>query len=918
METIHKLQPNRTIHLKGFDDFGAAAALTKATDSGFTVSGVFRDAADFAVLVLHDADSFFEHPRIKPLPDFDFTGVVLEFDVSYSGLQALDSIKYPTIDWPYLDGIKQDESTFQVRISDHITATTGAVQASATVTITANNPTQYVDRVTVWYQNIAFDYLAKGGETGADVAKNIAGQINAVQWGGAQAVTATAGGSTITVKAAKAGADGNMITLYAQSYGPGLTASPGVIPLVGGKDADSWHVRLDFSSLGLTAIRQMWLTFAPQIANGSAYQDTEWQAVFSNWTVTGAAPLKVAGPGSVRIEESDSWCVYGGKGWSTVSGFYSKGFARATSVGGDSVTVKYYCQHQHDLYLGTGLYPGRGHLSVTLDGAALSAVSCAVSSDSEIPARRLLRSGVPSGQHTVVLKAAGDGPVYFDFLEAAVLSDVPDAPGPWTDRSPAIDYDTDHGYKLSPARLMWMMDSLGYQGGLNLYEGVFWWNQRKRSGGSVASASVDFGQTTYDPGTGYGNGDQVFVKIGDQSVGKSVFPADTAASIAAHFAWFINSTYSGAWASVSGTLLTVTCRAAGHAYDLSLSASVYRAATKQTEVLATSGSLSGGVVSQWVIDTAQTPVMNRAARDWLADLAGECAARGRELTVSYSLELVNPPAEWAARFPLPIPDGTKVETATGFGTLLSTQCAPIPALAAYQSAVYVETAAILTAAELTPVLQFGEWLWWYYADHGGMAYYDAATQAAAQAALGRPLALFAKPTSDPSVNGYADANFLREQLDAHMRTVREAVLGAHPGARFEILLPLDVLAAQPAGHYKVGGALNHYVSIPDTFRSPETAPFDRIKIEALDFELSSRDHDLFLSALRWPYTEASWPKSLCRYNLGVSNGGAPWARALAAAQASGIAEVILWAWDHVNLFGWPVDDPVISPSAQIL
>ena len=71
-ERINKLQPNRTLHLRGFDSLGAAAALHSATANSFEVSGVFRDPADFAVLLLHDMDNFYEHPRLKHLPDSDF------------------------------------------------------------------------------------------------------------------------------------------------------------------------------------------------------------------------------------------------------------------------------------------------------------------------------------------------------------------------------------------------------------------------------------------------------------------------------------------------------------------------------------------------------------------------------------------------------------------------------------------------------------------------------------------------------------------------------------------------------------------------------------------------------------------------------------------------------------------------------
>ena len=69
-ERIYKLQPNRTMALRGFDDLGAAAALHSATEDSFKVSGMFRDPADFAVLILYDADNFYEHPRLDYLPGF--------------------------------------------------------------------------------------------------------------------------------------------------------------------------------------------------------------------------------------------------------------------------------------------------------------------------------------------------------------------------------------------------------------------------------------------------------------------------------------------------------------------------------------------------------------------------------------------------------------------------------------------------------------------------------------------------------------------------------------------------------------------------------------------------------------------------------------------------------------------------------
>ena len=158
-ETICKLQPNRTMQLRGFDAFGAAAAMHHATANSFKVSGVFRDAADFAVLVLYDADNFYEHSSLKYLPDFDFSDLTLSFDVHYDGLRPLHSPRFATIDWPYLDVVKADNTTTRVRLSDYATLLSGThAKASTSFTIVDDGLKEF-DRVTVWYMNFAFDYL---------------------------------------------------------------------------------------------------------------------------------------------------------------------------------------------------------------------------------------------------------------------------------------------------------------------------------------------------------------------------------------------------------------------------------------------------------------------------------------------------------------------------------------------------------------------------------------------------------------------------------------------------------------------------------------------------------------------------------------------------------------------------------------
>jgi hypothetical protein len=120
---------------------------------------------------------------------------------------------------------------------------------------------------------------------------------------------------------------------------------------------------------------------------------------------------------------------------------------------------------------------------------------------------------------------------YFDFLECAVASDVPDAPETRTDIGLATDLDTDHPYKLSPQRLIWNLQKLRLVGEIDHYAGVFWWNQRVRVGGTFPTVTVTFGCTWAD-------GDAIWLNLGGSVVGgaiatRSTFAGGTSRSKAA-------------------------------------------------------------------------------------------------------------------------------------------------------------------------------------------------------------------------------------------------------------------------------------------------------------------------------------------------------------------------------------------------
>ena len=166
IEQILKLQPDRTIYLRGFDGNGAAASLCQASPDGFTVYGVFRDMADFCVLFFYDADNIFEHYTVRTLPDFSLSGMVLSFDLHYQGLQPIDSPKFSWIDWAQLDVLTETGVAMQVQLWDHaslVAGTYSVAQGTFTFSVGDGVCTIY-DRLTLFVNNAAFDFVAAGGE----------------------------------------------------------------------------------------------------------------------------------------------------------------------------------------------------------------------------------------------------------------------------------------------------------------------------------------------------------------------------------------------------------------------------------------------------------------------------------------------------------------------------------------------------------------------------------------------------------------------------------------------------------------------------------------------------------------------------------------------------------------------------------
>lgn len=789
-EQISKFQPDRTLYLRGFTGVGSAAALYGASPTGFQVAGVFRDMADFCVLVLYDADNIFEHYSVRYLPNFDLSGIILSFNVGYRGLQPLDSSKYSWIDWSQLDVIRKDESTTRIPLWDHAIFVSGNYSvAQGTYTISAPNGCTVYDRITLFVNNASFDFVAGGGEAAGYVAQTLADAINNYDWstfanhsisviasadssgkltlknartgkakvsgatvvwtegikfpgiapestiylgGVAYVVAAVTSPTSLTLTALAQAVDGRTVPYLAESGGsdgnsvstymvirPGnltLAVDQSRVQLSGGNSDDVvWNISLDFSALGIDQIRQAWITFAPQLAAASVYSDTEWTATFSNWVVQDALNkrfLQCAGPASLRIgNDADNACQYAGSGWSLMpANNYWQGFGQVTSTLGDSVTITYTAGSTHDLYLGTSFFPNRATLAVSLDSDAPTELSCSLAVTSELVARRLLRSSVPAGVHSVSIKTTTAGQFLFDYLEAAVPSDFPDAAVIYGNVSPALDYDTDATYKVSPQRLLWHLTKLGFRGQVNEYLGVFWWNQRKRVGGLWNSAVASFAGT-------WAPGDVATLALGSGAsrfpMHKSVTTWDTVDTIATHFVQYINSASVSMWAEKTGPgQLTIHTRTPNWGDILDLTQDQPSASGTVTST----GNLNVGVDGIWQIDPSAANPINFPVRAWHSDFFSLAAAQNLAVTTSFSMELVNPPDDgtaantWIARYA----DGTPVTTDTGFAKLSSSQCPPIPAIATFQKAVYKEIAGLQSGAGLVPWLQFGEFLWWFF------------------------------------------------------------------------------------------------------------------------------------------------------------------------------------------------------------
>jgi hypothetical protein len=954
-EQLYKLSPNRDLQ-SYFYMPSAIAALSGASDSGFTVSGSWRQQFDGAV-VEWNRDNVFEHPALRYLPDGDLSGLQLTYVETRTNCVPFESNLYPTTDWPNLRIWAADatgnENIYFVPLVQYANPVTGAGTyqcASATFTL-AGVPTAG-SRVGLCmptpadsYQDHHYYVDVEANDGLPTIAMNLANNINSFT--NVRGFSASANGTdpNITVTWAgngtETGSNGNRITVYGfvSANASQYWVEP-VVTLHGGTFPDSYQVSLNFGSLSgytlaadgitknpvspipTTRVRKMRWTWAPDLQPGS-FLRTEFSVVISNWNVSGTnRAYFVAGPGSRRIEDTDPIVRYSGT-WANPSlspvqaGNYSGGQIHFTSALGDSCTFTYSEASSHELYLGTRFLPNASTVSVSVDGTNQT---FPLSSGDDVLVRIPLGT-FAAGNHSVVIGNTASASLFFDFVEIVYPSDTLPEFSPSPQLALATDWDTYHSQSLPAERTAWMINKLGFCGRVNHYVGALWFYELALPGHLYQSATVTITQNAVAANYGY-----VSLFVGPDASDMStishlILPDDTSVTVAQAFANLINQGYTSVWASVSGNQLTVTQRAltpwpgqpaAAPQLYLSASADSNFSVTPSAQT-AFSGGVPGEtydtavdstlrqITSYWRTDiSASSPTLNRAARDWSAAYFQALASYGMDVVAAFSTEMKNADPNQAAGLAQRRIDDTPVIVNT---PAVMTNFSP--GSLNWWTRVYIDTAQLQAAAGLEPYLQSGEVQWWYYPWNiegetpVSMPFYDAYTQEQFEAKYGVPMQVIASNTVDPS--RYPDETvFLSSLIGQYTSTIRTALRAQFPDCRYEVLYPTDTNDVPPEQRI-YSPTLDQLVNFPNDDWTP--ANLNCLKTESFtftgNFNLEQSKSSMNVSAAK------GFPNAQRSHLVGIGSALTAWGKEIDFAQAQGMESVVLFALDQYSLIGYP-------------
>ncbi len=913
-DILQKLTPNRDLQCYFFEPSGggsAAAALSSTSSSGFTLSGCWRQQADWAVIEWN-RDNTHEHPAFRNLPDGDLSQLVLTYDETRSNCIPIDSTLFPTVDWPSLrvwatpEG--GTETIYWVPLLSHAAPVAGSYQC-AYADFTLSGSTAAGDYVGLAFFQEQYTYQVFGGDTLATIISNLAASINSFS----ALLKASANGNTIRVyytsgqpiASSTAGANGNFFGMYTFSTGAETWDAPWKA-FANGASPTQWRITLDFSSLqGYTSsdwsgspvpvptqsVRKLRWTYAAALQPG-AYQRSEFAVVVSNWTVTGSnRSYSVAGPGSRRIEDNDPSVSYSpGEGWTRSTGNYSGGTISYTSTPGNSVSCTYDAVQSHTLYLGLR-YTGNGaQVAIQVDGSAAGVVNLLIAGEDVLFRYPVGTYGAGPHQVTLTHNGPAAADFYFDFIELAVpTTELPVFPAQ-SAITLATDWDTEHSLALAPERTAWMIASLGFTGRQNHYCGALWFYEIVRQGTAYATATVTFSGTPQFSST-------VTLDLAQPgstlTLTKLVHMGMTAEMMATAFALELNRGYTAVWASAAGNVLTIQARAMGAAGNgIGISAST----TSSGFSVTTSGaSFAGGVDGNWYTDLNASPVVNRAARDWHASFFAALQSYGIEATAAFSMELGNGDPSAAAGIAQRGPAGDPILLPTP-----SLQTNFSPASLAFWQQAYGLMANLQASAGLQPFLQFGEVQWWYFPNDGagtsfsGMPFYDAWTQAQFLAQYGFSMPVITTNTADPASYPEVTA-FLASLVGNFTSAIAASVRTTQPDCRFEVLYPADTNQTP----------FNQAINFPQTAWTPSALAV--LKTENFDFTFQ-RNLDLAESSIAFP-SSMSFPPAQSSHLVGVNDPTTPWLKEARSALGKGFESVVLFALDQYCLVGYATPLP---------
>ncbi len=890
------LQPDGDLQCYFFEP-SAIAALSSTSATGFTVSGTWRQQFDWAVIEWN-RDNVFEHPAFRSLPNGDLSGLTLSYQETRENCIPLDSDLYATVNWPTLRiwaNNGSGEQIYQIPLTTYAVPTQGSYQ-SATVQFTLGGTVTAGDYVGIAFLSEHYPYLMNTGDTLAFAIQNIVAGINAFS----PTMQASASGTTITITYlgtglptnSTTGANGNIVGAY--TYVSGSQTEQWDAPsrlFSGGTSPSQWQITLPFATLAdpvlgvvpATAIRKLRWTYSAALQAG-AFVRSEFQVVVSNWTVTGSGrSYSIAGPGSQRIEDDSNQVQYTGT-WTTGNGNYSGGTIHSTSVTGSSISCTYTSSQDHSLYLGTRLVDPGTLISIVVDAGSPFTVNLNVPSEDVLI--RTLLGQLGSGTHTVTVTQVGDTGAYFyfDFLEIAIPSTTLPTETTEIKLAAATDWDTNHSLALAPERTAGMIYALGFRARVNHYAGALWFYELNCVGQQYASAAVTFSGSP-DPNliTQIILGTTGQPSSTDNIIEHLNLIGDTTETLALAFALQFNNGYTGVWAQASGSQVTIYSRAMGtdgNAITLATSAN-----TTDLTITTSASALSGGVDGNWYTDLEVVPRMNRAARDWSQSYFTALVGYGFDATASFSMELGNGDPSAGAGIAQVYPDNVAVIVST---PALQTNFSPTSA--AFWQQVYLDMATVLTAAGLTPYLQFGEVQWWYFPDDGsGMPFYDAYTTSTFEAQYGQPMAVITSNTVDPTTVPQ-EAVFLPGLIGSFTAQMRSFVRATYPSCRFEVLYPPDVNA------FPLTSVINYPTTdwIPANLNCLKTESFTYTYDRNLDMAVESMDS---VDVYGFTPSERS-------HLVGVSDPSTAWLKEVRLAQAKGFESVVLFALDQMCLVGY--------------